>query len=477
MLKHLDTTKPFVIDELTDFWAPSLYPPLGLLYIGAALEYNGHSVKIIDLGLEGKPIKQLKNSLNSSDAVGISVYYNDYNSVAYIAKMIKNFDSNIPIIIGGPHCTFIKEHSLYDIPKADICIVGEGENVIVDVARFLQGKKNISEISGIYYREKNQIKKGKPLEIINNLDSLHFPARHLVEKYDYGKVNNSYQFKPKITSMITSRGCPFKCRFCARHNNIIKGWNFRQRSVDNIVKEMLEINDKYGSVLIVDDNFLVDKKKAHILLDKLIQYRTNLNLLVLGARVDSADQEIYKKMKKANVKFIAYGLESGNQDVLDFYNKGFKLDQARKAINLGKKMGFITQGTFIMGAPIETVEHLNNTIKFACSIPIDIAFFVPLYYQMGSQLWVEAVKNKKISKNEYNLSADSRRGLGNFTPEELIEYTRKASKLFYSRPNYIFGQVYRAFLRRNFRLLKSGLDVFTNNKKLLLENNEEPSAG
>lgn len=459
--KNYNIDNPYVSDELTDIWSPSHYPPLSLMYIGASLENKGHDVKIIDFCVDDDPLNHIKNSLKSSDAVGISTYYSDRNSVADIAKMIKELDSNIPLIIGGPHCTFLQNQALYDIPHADISVAGEGEHVIIDIARYLQGKKKLSNINGIHYRKNNEVRKGKPIKVIKDLDSLNFPARHLVDRYDYGKVNKTYPFKPKLTSMITSRGCPFKCRFCARYANVIKGWGFRQRSGENVVNEMLEINDKYGSVLIVDDNFLVDKKRAQNIMDKLIEYGTNLNIAIEGARVDSANRKLFKKMKKANVKLIGYGIESGNQDVLDFYNKGFTLNQVRKAINLSQEMGFITLATFIMGAPIETEKHLENTIKFACSIPLDIAFFVPLYYQMYSQLWTEAVKNKKISKNEYSISADSRRDLGNFTSEELFEYTKKASWEFYSRPSYITSQIYRAFIRRDFKLLISGLGVIT----------------
>ena len=449
---------------MTDLWSPSLYPPLGLLYIGASLEHYGHDVKIIDLCVDNEPIKHIKNSLSSSDVVGITAYYSDQKSVANIAKIIKKIDSKIPVIIGGPHCTFLQNHSLYDIPHADISVAGEGEHVIIDIIRYLEGQKKLSDINGIYYRKNNEVKKGKPLKIIKNLDSLHFPARHLVDRYDYGKINKMYVFKPKLTSMITSRGCPFKCRFCAREGNVIKDWGFRQRSAENVVKEILEIDEKYGSVNIVDDNFLVDKKRSHEIMDKLIDFKTNINIIIQGARVESANRDLYKKMKKANVKYISYGLESGNQDVLDYYNKGFALEQARNAVNLSREMGFITTATFIMGAPIETEKHLENTINFACSIPLDMAFFLPLYYQMFSPLWKEAVKNKKISKNEYSVSADSHRNLGNFTLKELYEYSRKGSKQFYSRPSYMFGQVFQALLRRNLKLLISGLGVITAKK-------------
>jgi len=443
------------------YHSANVYPPLGLEYLGASLENDGHKVEIIDFNFENNPLECLKKSLNSSDAVGINIYSINVEYVSQIVKFIKEFDPGISIIIGGPHCIFFKKKSLYDIPYADICVIGEGEYVIRDIAKFLLGAKNLSDIHGIYYRNNKSIISGKPLKVIDNLDDLPFPARHLVDKYDYGKLNNRYIYKPKFTTMNTSRGCPFNCQFCARYGNFISNWGFRTRSVDNIIKEIQELDDKYNSIMITDDNFLSDKKRAHNIMDRLIEYGKNIDLMIEGARVDLVDRELYLKMKKANVKLIVYGIESGNQDVLDFYKKKITLDQIRKAVNLSKEMNFITVGTFILCGPTESAKHVENTIDFACSLPIDIAIFYPFQYQMGSPLWFQAVKNKKISSEEYMIPAISNRGLGNFSEEEPDKYVLKAIKRFYLRPSYLLAQVYRAFSRKDFNFLINGFNIFT----------------
>lgn len=433
----------------------SIYPPLGLEYIGASLEHDGHKVEIIDFGAETVSKEHLENCLMSSDAVGISVYTNNYRNVAVIAKMIKELDSGIPLIIGGPHCTFLKRRSLSDVPHADISVIGEGEHVFIDLVRFFQGRKKLSDVPGVYYRENNQIKSGKPLQISDNLDNLPFPARHLVDKYEYGNFLWGSRPRKKVTSMITSRGCPFRCRFCNRYGNVIKGWGFRKRSAENVFREIQEIDKKYGSVFIVDDNFLVDIKRAHRIFDMLLEIGTNIDLSIIGTRVDSTDRALFTKMKKAGVKYVGFGIESGNQDVLDFYNKKITLQQIREAVELAREMNFVTQGSLILGAPVETKEHIENTIKFVCSLPLDIVIFQPLKYERGSDLWAEAVKNKKISAEEYSLPADSRRGLGNFTTEELDEFTNKAFRRFYLRTNYLFSQIYRSLLQKDGNRLKN----------------------
>jgi len=217
-------------------------PPLGLLYIARSIEDEGHEVEVIDFLCENNPEDVLNCKLKSVDIVGISVYYRTRQETNDISKKVKEFDSDIKIIIGGPQCTFLPEKTLSEIEKADICIEGEGELVIKDIIFAFEGKKKLSDINGIYYREKNQIKKGKPAQVIMDLDSLHFPSRHLTEHYDYGMIAGIHFYKPKFTTMVSSRGCPFQCSFCSRHISMIEV--YRKRSVDNVIEEIQQISEK-----------------------------------------------------------------------------------------------------------------------------------------------------------------------------------------------------------------------------------------
>lgn len=435
---------------------PATMPPLGLQYIGAVLEQDGHKVEIIDYYMENIHEEQLKNKLMSSDAVGMTVYTSDFKPSVDISKTIKDLDPEIPVIIGGPHCTYTQERSIRDMPNVDISVIGEGEHVIIDLVKYLHGKKNLEDIHGIYYRNNGSIVNGKPLKVIKDLDTLPFPARHLVDKYDYGDFPFGFHLKKMVTTSITSRGCPYHCKFCTRYQNIFDNWGFRQRSVENVIREFEELDEKYGSINIVDDNFLADKKRAIKIFDGIIKTGKKFEIVIHGARADSANKELYQKMKKAGVRFIFFGLESGNQDVLDYYGKKITLSQMRQAVSLSRKMNFISFGNFILGAPIETKEHIENTIKFACSIPLDVAGFGPLIYLMGSDLWNDAVKKNKISKESFAVFADSEKGLGNFTTKELLDYTTLGFQRFYLRPSYILGQIYRGIIRNDFSLLFYG---------------------
>ncbi len=439
---------------------PMTHPPLGLLYLGAVLEQEGHKVEILDYLVENITREQLKISLKSSDAVGIT-FIDNFQLVADISKIIRKLNPRIPIIIGGSYCSFLPKDSLVKIPEADISVIGEGEQVILEIVNHLNGTKKLSDIHGIYYRTKKSIKSGKRPKIIKDLDTLPFPARHLVEKHEYGISPWHYKIMNNVTALISSRGCPFSCGFCSKYSNVIEDWKFRMRSAENVVNELIEINKKYNSVVIVDDNFLADKKRAYQIFDMILESNIDMEFFIEGARVDTADKKLYKKMKKAGVKTILYGLESGNQDVLDFYNKNITLNQIQKAIKLAREMNFFVYTSFIIGAPIETKKQIENTIKFACSLPIDLANFGVLTYLTGSSLWIEAVKNKKISPSEYAIIAEKSNNLGNFTKSELIEYTINAYKAFYFRPSYILKQIYRSLLRNDIRLLINGLKYLT----------------
>lgn len=440
----------------------SLYsPPLGLLYIARSLEDEGHSVEVIQPQAENAFFENLAKTLKDIDCVGISLTSIGLKQTKVLTKKIKEIDSSIPIVLGGPFCTLHPRGSLEYLKAADISVEGDGDFVIKDIAKALEGKKKLSDINGIYYREKGKIKKGKDSKIIKNLDDLPFPSRHLVDKYDYGKIGGSYFFKPKVTAMVSSRGCPFKCRFCAR--NALAYKTYRERSAESVFEEIKLVSEKYKSLFIVDDNFLVNKKRAHKIFDNMIKDKVKINLLITGARVDSASKELYKKMKKAGVKYLEYGIESGNQDVLDYYRKGTTIDKIKKAVKLSRKMNFITVGNFIFGAPFETKEHFEKTINFARSLPLDIAFFFPLMYMDGSDLWKDAVKKGVVSdsSNDFAQVTDLKEyGLSNYTYKQLRNYCNYGVKKFYFRPSYFLKQIYRTTLRRDYRLLSVGLKRF-----------------
>jgi anaerobic magnesium-protoporphyrin IX monomethyl ester cyclase len=189
-------------------------------------------------------------------------------------------------------------------------------------------------------------------------------------------------------------------------------------------------------------------------MDGVIKEKMNIEMWA-EARVNSADEKLFSKMKKAGFKAIAFGIDSGSQEVLDYYNKKTSLAQIKKAVNNSRKFGFYTYGTFILGAPIETKKHFEESINLAKILPFDLVAFFVLEYGAGSPMWEEAIKEGKITRNEYLVFADSARNLGNFPKEEVDTYAQKAHKEFYIRYSYFIDQIIQCFRRKDFRLIKA----------------------
>jgi radical SAM superfamily enzyme YgiQ (UPF0313 family) len=390
--------------------------------------------------------------------VGITVLSFALGGIIEIVKIIKKIKPQLKVIIGGPHCTLFPKKSLEET-QADISVQGDGELIINDIKKAIRGEIAFSSISGIYYREGNKIKKGAGLQLIEDLDILPFPSRHLILEYNYGNQLNPKIEKGDFTSIITSRGCPYACKFCSRNSVSMK--KYRTRSTKNILKELKEIQaNGYKYVAVVDDSFLSNKKQAHELLDEIIKEKLNLKIIITAARVDIAEKELYQKMKKAGVTHIQYGLESGNQDVLDFYNKNITLEKIRYAVNLSHKIGLFNMGSFILGAPFETKEHFERTMNFAKSLPLDSVGFATLKYMVGSELWCNAVKAGKISKEDYLVLADSKKGLGLFTEQEIAQYCVEARRDYYTRPAFMLRLLVKSLKNDNFGFVQSYLSLF-----------------
>jgi len=431
-------------------------PPLGILYLAKMLELSGHHVEIIDCTAEAINNDDIKKAVLSNDVVGLTVYseQRELENSIKISKIIREADLQIPLILGGPHCSLYPEKSLIQ-HKADICVTGPGEFVITPIIEALEGKRKLSTIPGIYFKKNNKIIKSEPLKWIDDLDLLPIPARHLVDKYKYGYMCGVKIAKGKVASISASRGCPHQCRFCGLHKHLPK---YQERSVDNINKEIDEIiKNGYQTLVFVDDNFLFKKKKVEKIMDFIIKKQENINIWIMGARADSTDKLLYEKMRSAGVNFISFGIESGNQDVLDYYNKKLTISQIKDAVNLSNKMGFFVMATFILGAPIETKEHIQNTIKFAKSIPLNGAIFYPFGYVYGSSIWCEAVEDGKIKPEEGTIYADPNRGLGNFTSDELINFTMKAHKSFYLNPRLWKNEITNALIKKDISKINLGM--------------------
>ena len=443
-------------------------PPLGLLYLSSMLEKNGHTVSVIDCNAEQFTKDSCKKALNGCDAVGMTLYCEpiEQNNSMFISRVIREIDSDIPLIVGGPHSTLLPEKSLKD-HQADVCVMGRGETLINPIMDAIEGKGDFSSIPNIVYKNNGNVVHTKHEPITVNFDDLPFPSRHLVNKYDYGYVYGHKLAKGRLASLITSRGCASRCKFCNLHAHI-PDCSFR--SVEHITKEIEDISNKgYKTLTFVDDNFMMRKKTVLEVMDYIIKNDFDFRIWVFGARAEAADKTLFEKMRDAGTDIISFGIESGNQEVLQYYNKKLTIPQIKFAVKLARDMGMLTTGTFIIGSPIETRDQINQTIKFATHLPLDAAIFFAYNYTYKSQIWQDAVDEGKIQSDEVRVIPDKRRGLGNFSPEEIFFLTKVANIRFFFNPVRWLRTVATAVKTNDYRMSVQGYEMV---KKIITEKSQ-----
>ncbi len=434
-----------------------LLPPLGLLYLAKILQNSGDSVTLLDFSAEPYNEQTFIAAVCSSDIIGFTILSPSLEQVKRLIDITRHHRPDIPILIGGPHCTLQPKEALQET-AASVCVSGDGEEVITDIKKAFEEKKQFSEIPGIMFQTPQGIKSGLAPVFNNDLNSICFPARSLVKHIVYGREYNPSLKAGEFTSIITSRGCPYQCRFCSRTS--ISQKQYRMRSTENIIAELREIQAQgYYHVAIADDCFPVSIKHAINLFEAIIQEKLQLTFSVTATRVDFADEGLYEKMRKAGVTHLQFGLESGNQDVLDFYNKQITIKDIQKAVHLSNQFGFFTIGSFILGAPFETKEHFKRTLTFAQSLPLDSVTFLPLRYMVGSELWHQAVQEEKINKKDYLVVADKNRRLGMYTQEELFTFCTNAQRSFYSRPAFFVNLMKKSLRNNDMSFVKSYLSI------------------
>jgi anaerobic magnesium-protoporphyrin IX monomethyl ester cyclase len=449
--------EPFFIRTTPVFYG--LSPPLGLLYLARILEDHADIVQVLDFSAEPFNENLLLSALKDVDAVGLTVLTTSLQQTCDLIHRIKKESPGTPVVIGGPHCTLQPEKALEET-GADFCVQGDGESAILDIKAILRQQTTITKTSGVFSRTKDGITHGHSPPCASDLDSVPFPARHLSKNYVYGRSYNPRAGAGEFTSMITSRGCPYHCRFCSRGS--ISMQKYRTRSVDNILGELREIQSQgYRHVSFVDDCFPVNVGHTLELFESIIKDHISLKFSVTATRVDLMDEELYRTMKRAGVVQVQFGLESGNQDVLDFYNKHTTVDMIKKAVHASHETGFFTTGSFILGAPFETKEHFKRTVALAKSLPLDSVSFLPLRYMIGSDLWDQAVKDGHINPDEYLVIADSARGLGRYSKEELLRYCAAAQRAYYLRPVFFIHLLQTSLRNNDMSLLESYLSVLS----------------
>ncbi len=438
------------------------YVPLGLLYIGACLEKAGHVVDFVDLDIDGFSENKLLGYVNGTkpDLIGFGSTTVTINNVLKISGLIKNA-TDIPIIVGGIHATIAGEELIRN-KNVDYVVVGEGEETIVELAETLANGQELSEVKGIYYKAGNEVVFTGDRALVKNLDNIPFPARHLL-KHPTGYVPPDARKIP-VASIMTSRGCAGRCTYCC--TKLIFGRRMRFRTAKNITDEIEYKIKKYDikEIHIMDDCFTINKKRVLEFRDEIKKRGIKTTFVFSnGIRADQVDEDILRALKDIGASTVAFGVESGNQMILDNIDKGLKLDTIRKAFRLSKKHGFTTWGFFMIGLPGENQRTVRDTIEFAKELDPDFAKFLILKPFPGTEVFRQLQREGRIfdfNYDNYGTYAEPVHDLPDLAKEEILSLQKKALKEFYLRPSHIFKTISRIHSLTQFKLnVKSALFV------------------
>jgi anaerobic magnesium-protoporphyrin IX monomethyl ester cyclase len=454
-------------------------PPLGLCYIAAVLERSGHKVNIIDGMVEGStlyednfrrigmPVVGLASRIQERDPdiIGISCMYSFmWEDVSRLSAILRDIMPDTLQVLGGFHPSALPEYSLKN-SSADCVIVGEGEETFRELADSYSGSRHFSDIPGMAFKNNGSIVLNPPRPHILNLDSIPFPARHLInmEKYiQTGKAPGS-QKNRRFTTMLTSRGCPNNCVFCSIKT--VWGQKWRPRSPENVVNEIEELVKRYRikEIHFIDDNISLDKKRMADICELIIGRDLDISWTTPnGVAVNTLDRELLYKMKRSGCYQLAFGIESGNEHVLRrIIRKPLSLSRTRDVIRYAKDAGIWTHGFFVIGFPGETGGMIKDTLGFAQGSGLDSAFFSIATPFPGTELYRlmfgDGMKLDDFSKLR---NMDAVTGTGNFTREELVDIQKRLIRDFYMfrfrkemRPNSILHRLKNIRSISDFRFL------------------------
>ncbi|MBQ4114715.1 radical SAM protein [bacterium] len=407
-------------------------PPTDLMYLAAVAESLGFEAQIKDYSLGGDFKTDLLDFKPDYLVANIATptFKSDMESVALAKSTIPNITT---IVKGAPFLTY-NTNVIYENPFIDYVIIGEPELTLKEI---LEGAPN-NEILGICYNENNQSIKNDNRPFNEDLDSLPFPARHLVDNTIYKRPDNG-----KIQAVIkVSRGCPYHCFFCLA--TPVAGSKVRTRSAENIIAEIKECVEKYNikNFLFWSDIFNLDRAWTIDLCNKIIDSGLKITWSS-NSRANTMDDELASIMYKAGCRLVSLGVESGSQEVLDNIGKKITLDQIRETVRILKKNKIKVYNYFVIGLPWETEETVEETIRFAIELDSNFISFYTATPLPGTKFFAYAMMNKLIDgqldfNSAYYVPTVRSHKL---SKERIFELHKKAVKRFYLRPSFIIKTV------------------------------------
>ncbi len=439
------------------------WQPTGLMYVAAAVREAGHDVRLLDGAFISH--QDLMKEVREFQPKFVGVYGNTplWNNTVKTVNDIKKIDKDIFVMAGGPYPIGAGMQVFEGCDNLDASCTGEGEIAINDTIARLEKGESLKGVKGIIYRDrtngKNELVDNGPPDLIEDLDSLPFPARDLVFPLElYTPAMGTYRNHP-VGTIISSRGCTNRCIYCFQVGKYKK---IRYRSPANVMKEAEELVTKWGAreIRFLDDNFAGDYAWAEEMTRVIKESKLKFSWYI-SARADCVDYPLLRKMKKAGMWAILIGVESGVQKNLDTLQKNETLDQIRTAVKAAKKAGLKVCTPFIFGIPGETFEDGLQSIKFAIELDAHYVNFHTLAPYPGSILYRNLDKYGRVvgDLSECNFE------MAGFVPysmsrQEIYKLREIAFRSFYKRPKFIIRRILGTRTKHDLKTLYVGAKSF-----------------
>lgn len=422
------------------------WPPLGMLYCAGVLMEEGFEVSLLDQAVRGFSFEHVLDwaKREDPDILGFSVLHSAAKEAPRIAEDVKRENPNITIVMGNYHATFNAERILRKYPYVDVIVRGEGEYTSLELAKCLEKGGDLRKVEGITFRDKGKIVSTPDRALIKNIDELPFPDRDLMNAEYTSTIFGVKVATKKFTTILSSRGCPFRCTFCGCRKFARGVW--RPRSVENIMEELEMLQSEgYEEFLFVDDNFTLNRKRVVKLCRKIREEGMDIRW-ICDSRVDTPGYDMFREMVKAGCNTVYFGIESANQRILDYYKKGITPDQAVNAVRKARKAGVdVIVGSFIVGAPDETRKEVENTLRFAEKLGIDVPSLNILGAFSGTDIWDDLVARGLIDEDRLWETSVYVPKVSPYTVpfEELRSMIYDYFRAFYLSPKQLLKQILR----------------------------------
>ncbi len=415
-------------------------PPIGLMYVAAALEKAGFKVQMLDNYLMKKSLEEIKQLITEVNPgiVGITCGSATYPRCVETSRAIKQVKPDCKIVVGGWHASYMPD-SLLANPEIDYVVMGEGERAISELAATIVNgnEKAAASIAGVAVKRNGENTKNPP-KYIENMDEIPYPARHLLPLELYDRTIEYLDAKPADVMSI-SRGCVYNCGFCETRKlwgNICRGF-----SPKRVIGEIQDLQSKYGTkgIYFINDNFTLRKEKTTELCNLMLENKLNLEW-VCDTRVDLVNDELLALMSKAGCKTIWFGVESASQKILQRIGRNTSPQEVETAFKLCRKNGIKTACSFMLGLPDETLKDMEDSLKFAKKLNPDWCQFNTFIAYPDSRLYNELLeKGNYVKLDEFLLSVKTEE----FDYDSLMMVQRRFFKEFHMTPRQILKRIRR----------------------------------